>query len=117
MSNIILGQMAKTNHGLRSKYDDSLGLSYKKFIDSLEEEMIRSVYDPNNTNDCIITMTCPLIDDGSGHQYLPLENAVITFCQIHDVAISIYRATNMSFTIDMKKHFNIIYLSSFFHNQ
>ena len=118
MSNIILGQMAKTNHGLRSKYDDSLGLSYKKFIDSLEEEMIRSVYDPNNTNDCIITMTCPLaisqetIDSGySFGFYDALEGSVIKFCQLHDVSITISRTpASITITIDMKIHFIVKYI-------
>jgi len=120
MANIILGSMARINHGLRTKYDPSILVepyqSYQTFIDSLEEHMIKAVYDINNTLDCIITLECQLIDDGSGHPYLPLENAVIYFCQIHDVSLSIYRATNMSFTIDMKRHFNVLYLSSFFHN-
>ena len=109
--------MARINHGLRAKYDPTvLPQAYQTFIDSLEAAMIQAVYDPNNNLDCIITMTCPLIDDGSGHQYLPLENAVINFCQIHDVSVSIYRALTMSFTIDMKTHFNVLYLSSYFHN-
>ena len=118
MSNIILGSMARTNHGLRAKYTSTLDPNYQTFINSLEAAMIQAVYDPNNSSDCIITMSCPLVissdDVNAGNSFLyydSLEGPVIKFCQIHDVSISISRASlSVTFTIDMKTHFMVSYI-------
>ena len=77
MSNIVLGSMARQNHGLRVKYPAKLPQQYQTFIDSLEAAMIQATYDKNNTADCMITVSCTVPDDLSGLPYLPLERAII----------------------------------------
>jgi hypothetical protein len=119
MSNIILGELARRNHGLREKYPTNTPTAYKQYIDQIEKQMMISVYDKNNVSDCIITKVCPisaedllLKNNGSpDYAYINIEPVLINFCKLHNSSISILRLdTDISVTIDMKMPFNVNYV-------
>ena len=112
----ILGDTCRTNFGLYTKYDIGLDSMYKTYIDTLEQTMILAAYG-SNINNCIITQSLNLnisqedIDSCIGEiRYYILEQAIIRFCQLHDVCLTIQRNnTYLTIIINMLQPFRISY--------
>ncbi len=118
MSAIILGEKARENHGLSSKYvSGTLNSVYKGYIDTLETAMMTCVYD-NVYNECVVTRTFDLvmtqedIDNCIGEQkYYELESAIIHFCQMHKCLVKFSRGNiTLDVIVDMKLPFNVLYI-------
>lgn len=115
---VILGDIAKRNHGIRVKYNDSDPTDYKTFIDTLENKLMTAIYDINNKNDCIVQLSCPIIltqgdiDNGYGSEkYEQLENMVINYCKLHKIFLQINRGIGqINITVDMKYPFDVQYI-------
>ena len=111
MSDVILGEMCRTNFGIRKKYTDDLLQEYKTYIDILEKDMITATYG-NDPSKCLIVKTLYLInEDGIGDlKYKSLENALIDFCKLHNVSLDVERLNDsIVITIDMLFKFHITY--------
>ena len=110
MSDVILGDKCRQNFGIMTKYSNDLDSTYKSYIDTLEQTMMAVTYS-NDTTRTTITQTLILnSDDSSSFNYNNLENAIIRFCQIHNVALHIFRnAVSITITINMLLTFNITY--------
>jgi len=112
MSDIILGEMARFNFGIRQKYDDDLIQDYKTYIDNLEKDIITVVYGTSLDN-CIIIRNLDLItdeDDTDVSKYLKLENPLIKFCQLHNIFVKILRnSTYIEITLDLLMPYRLTY--------
>jgi hypothetical protein len=115
MSNIILGEKARENHGLRDKYPEILNPVYKGYIDQLELDMIRCVYDKSDTADCMIHGTFDLdlsqeiLDNGiTDSDFKELEIPILNFCNKHKCYVYIIRQglKTINVTIDLKRPFD-----------
>lgn len=112
MSDVILGNVCKKNFGIIQKYSSDLNSVYKSYIDSLEQLMISVAYG-NNVDNCLIVQSLDLvltqdqIDNWPGEiVYKELENALVSFCRLHSVAIDIARyPTSITVTINMLQNF------------
>jgi len=112
MSDIILGEMARFNFGIRHKYDDDLIQDYKTYIDNLEKDIITAVYGTSLDN-CVINKTYNLItdeEDTDVSKYSKLENPLIKFCQLHNIFIKILRNNSyIEITIDLLMPYRLTY--------
>lgn len=117
MSDIILGVMCRKNFGLRSNYLSTLRSEFKSYIDLLYRDIIGVVYGTNRDN-CIVTRVYSLlltqeeIDSCLGDiKYKELEDALIYFCKLHDVFLSIKRLDNeLEIIIDLLVKFDVQYI-------
>jgi len=104
MSDIILGNMARTNFGIRQKYENSLIQEYKNYIDNLEKDIINVIYGSNRDN-CILNKIYNLITDENDNdvtKYSKLEMPLIKFCQQHNIFLKILRYdTYIDITVDL----------------
>ena len=125
MSTVILGVKARENHGIREKYPSTLNSTYKGYIDELETAMMQCVYDPHDTNDCIVTKTFNIaqvdIDDqistnsSQSAVFTKLREAIIHFCKLHDSSVVIQEnyytePKNIVVTVDMKVNFFVDFI-------
>ena len=108
--------MCRRNFLAYRKYEESLNSIYKNYIDSIESTMISATYG-TSILDCVFTKNLNLvisqedIDNCVGEQrYTELENAVINFCQQHNVCLKILRyPLYISVEIDMLRNYRVIY--------
>jgi hypothetical protein len=116
MADIILGDMCRKNFGLVFKYESGLRSEYKTFIDTLERQMIATTYGSDISN-TLITEEYEIFRTQEEKDsnvvigmYDELEKALIKFCQMHNVGLSIKRQPDsIIVTVNMLLQFSVDY--------